>query len=347
MRPTKILLVLGLLTLGSGAARSAVAEDGPDLALDVPRMESTARVMTGIYHEPGRAPALDATVPVSGTCVLDPDENCVGGPGIRKLLRFDVLVHNVGTQDLVIGNPKDLPDLFVYSACHRHYHFKGAALYELLDPDGNVVKTGRKQGFCIEDTLPSSSATTTPKHYDCTNQGIQVGWADWYPSILDCQWIDVTDLPAGPYQLHVSWNPKHLMGETNFDNNEGTVPVTIPAPTDPPPVVDAITSPTARTVAAPGRLLDVSWSAHDDTGIVTQEVWASSDGGNTWKEIVGDVPGDKSRFRWMVPPTFPPGQTLIKVVARDGSVQHGELVSAPFRVVTPASTRLPRRSAAN
>jgi hypothetical protein len=343
MRHSNILLALGLLSL----ATVAVAEDGPDLELDVPRMQSSARIVTGVYHKPTRAPALDATVPVSGTCVLDPDENCVGGPGIRKLLRFDVLVHNVGNRDLVIGNPKDLPDLFVYSACHRHYHFKGAALYELLDPAGQLVKTGRKQGFCIEDTLPSSSATTTPKHYDCTNQGIQVGWADWYPGILDCQWIDITDLAPGSYQLYVSWNPKHLMAETSYDNNQGTVPVTIPAPTDAPPVVDEIKAPVATTVAEPGRALDVSWAAHDDGGVITQEVWYSTDDGATWTEIVGDVPGDKSTYRWFVPERTHGGMALIKVVARDASVQRGELVSAPFRIVTPSNTRLPKRTTSN
>jgi hypothetical protein len=341
MRPSTILLAIGMLSL----ATVAVAEDGPDLELDIPRMLSSARIETGVYHKPTRAPALDATVPVSGTCVLDPDENCVGGPGIRKLLRFDVLVHNVGNEDLIIGDPKAQPNLFVYSACHRHYHFKGAALYELLDPTGGLIRTGRKQGFCIEDTLPSSSATTTPKHYSCTNQGIQVGWADWYPGILDCQWIDITDLEPGQYQLHVFWNPKKLMGETNLDNNQGTVPITIPPPTDAAPVVDQITTPTADSVAQPGRDIDVSWTAHDDVGVVTQEVWYSTDDGATWQEIVGDVPGDKHTYRWMVPARAPGGKALVKVVARDASVQRGELISPAFRIVKPSNARLSKRTA--
>jgi hypothetical protein len=343
MRSSTILLALGLLSL----ATVAVAEDGPDLELDVPRMQSSARIVTGVYHKPTRAPALDATVPVSGTCVLDPDENCVGGPGIRKLLRFDVLVHNIGNEDLVVGDPKLQPDVFVYSACHRHYHFKQAALYELLDQSGTVVKTGRKQGFCIEDTLPSSSSTTSDKHYSCTNQGIQVGWADWYPSILDCQWIDITDLTPGAYKLHVFWNPKRLMPETSLDNNQGTVPITIPAATDSAPVVTEIKAPVASTVAQPGRALDVSWAAHDDGGIVTQELWFSTDDGATWQEIVGDVPGDKSRYHWIVPARTKGGTAIVKVVARDASVQRGELVSAPFRIVTPSNTRLPKRTTIN
>lgn len=338
-------LSFGLAALGL-VALAAQAFAGPELELDVGRIRSSAKITTGIYHEPGRAPTLDATVPVSGTCVLHPDEDCVGGPGIRKLLRFDVVVHNRGDEDLIVGNPKDRPDLFVYSACHRHYHFKQAALYELLDPSGKVVKTGRKQGFCIEDTIPSA-AGAPPKRYDCNRQGIQVGWADWYPSVLDCQWIDVTDLPPGPYVLHVFWNPERLMPDGSLENNEGFVAVTIPAPTDPAPVVDRIDVPVATTSAPSGGSLDVRWAAHDDAGVVTQEVWYSLDDGASWKQIVGDVPGGTQRFRWKIPPRISTTKARIKVVARDASVQRAELVSEPFRIVSSGPRKLPKRASAS
>ncbi|MBM4246835.1 MAG: hypothetical protein FJ148_24090 [Deltaproteobacteria bacterium] len=325
----------------------AVAADGPNLVLDVERMRSSARLSTGIYHEPRRAPLLDSTIPTSGTCVLHPDEACVGAPGIRKLLRFDVLVHNRGDQDLVVGNPKERPDFFVYSGCHRHYHFRAAARYELLDATGGVVRTGRKQGFCLEDTLPSElGAGTPPKRYTCANQGVQVGWADWYPGTLDCQWIDVTDLPPGDYQLHVFWNPDRLMPETTLDDNAGTIPVTIPAPRGAPPVVDAIESPAPGALAVAGRPLDVRWRAHDDERVVTQEVWLSADDGATWKQIVGDVPGDRTHHRFLVPLGAASRRARVKVVARDASVQRGERVSEAFRIEVPRPPRLPRRDAA-
>ncbi len=281
---------------------------------------------------------------MSGTCVLHPDENCVGGPGIRKLLRFDVLVHNRGDQDLVIGPPDDRPDVFVYSACHRHYHFRDAALYELRDAGGTVVRRGRKQGFCLEDTLPSEASGAPPKRYDCSFQGVQVGWADWYPQILDCQWIDVTDLPPGDYQLRVVWNPNRLMPETRIDNNEGVVPVTFPAPQDAPPLVEEIRAPGVRTVAQAGRLLEVDWTARDDGGVVTQEIWLSTDDGATWQQLVGDVPGARSRTRVELPAGTESTRARVKVVARDASVQRGELVSEPFRIVPPKRTRIPRRA---
>src|SRR5262249_21097473 len=123
--------------------------------------------------------------------------------------------------------------------------------------------------------------------------------------------------------------------------------ITIPAPTDAPPVVDSIVTPTAATVAEPGRAVDVAWTAHDDLGVITQEVWYSTDDGAHWTEIVGDVPGDKTRYRWIVPTRMLGDKLLIKVVARDASVQRGELVSPAFRVVRPSNTRLPSRTTDN
>jgi hypothetical protein len=270
--------------------------------------------------------------PISGNCVLDPSEQCVGGPGIRKLLRFDVQVHNRGDEDIVIGDPRAHPDLFQYSACHGHFHFAQASLYELLNAGGDVVATGRKQGFCLEDTNPSSPATTWPRRYNCENQGIQVGYSDVYPAELDCQWIDVTDLPPGPYTLHVLWNPEGLIPESSLDNNEGFVPITIPASEDPPPVVGRITHPTASAIVPAGRAARVAWSASDDGAIASQEVWLSRDDGAIWEQLAGNLPGAARSFYWSVPLSAVSDRARIKIVARDASADKGEAVSARFRI---------------
>ena len=128
--------------------------------------------------------------------------------------------------------PEERPDLFLYSACHGHYHFGGFARYELLDESNNVVVTGRKQAYCMEDTIQVAQGPEVgcSKMFDCYNQGIQAGWSDLYGNTLDCQWLDITDLPAGPYRLRVSLNPGQQVQEVTFDNNTAVVPVTIPAP---------------------------------------------------------------------------------------------------------------------
>jgi hypothetical protein len=55
-----------------------------------------------------------------------------------------------------------------------------------------------------------------------------VGWADLYPSTLPCQWIDVTDVAAGSYDLCVILNTEGLLAE-NPAGDSGCVPVTLTA----------------------------------------------------------------------------------------------------------------------
>ena len=59
-------------------------------------------------------------------------------------------------------------------------------------------------------------------------QGISPGWSDLYGNGLDCQWIDVTDVPPGKYELRVDLNPSRTFQELTFDNNSASVEVTVP-----------------------------------------------------------------------------------------------------------------------
>ena len=157
-------------------------------------------------------------------------EQCVGGLGERRLLRFSVEAINQGQATLTVPPPEERPDLFLFSACHGHFHFGGFASYELLDPSGKSLLKGRKQAYCMEDTIQVAQGPNVgcSKVYDCYNQGIQAGWSDLYGNTLDCQWLDITEIPAGNYQLKVSLNPSQSFQEVSFDNNTAIVPVTIP-----------------------------------------------------------------------------------------------------------------------
>lgn len=161
-----------------------------------------------------------------GTASCAVAEQCVNVSGTRKLLRFPTLTTNSGTRDLVLGDPTVSPNLFEWGACHGHYHFEGYASYRLVRGDGSLVGTGRKQSFCLGDNLHLSGSTYDPQ-YHCNYQGITAGWADEYAASLDCQWIDVTGVPAGTYYLEVTVNPAHSLFESSFTNNTARVPVTI------------------------------------------------------------------------------------------------------------------------
>ena len=147
--------------------------------------------------------------------------------GTHKLLRFSTETRNIGTGDLVLGNPSTNPH-FNWGSCHGHYHFNSFAQYRLLNANGQLVRTGHKVGFCLMDITRHNSGANPSPRYTCSNQGIQAGWADVYSSSLSGQWIVITGLPAGNYILEVEVDPMGLINEADETNNITRVNVTIP-----------------------------------------------------------------------------------------------------------------------
>jgi len=163
-------------------------------------------------------------------CLLE--EGCVSGPGMRRVLVFDTETPNIGSGDLIVGEPSPSNPDFVFSPCHGHYHFEGYATYDLVDAAGNVVASGHKQAYCMRDDsrfLSDSDVRGAPL-YNCDGgvQGISRGWSDIYDVGLDCQWVDITGVPAGDYYLRTRINPERRIYELDYSNNELLVPVYIP-----------------------------------------------------------------------------------------------------------------------
>ena len=188
----------------------------PDLTIDAAQMASSAVVEVVDF-------APDACEIV---------EQCVGGPGKRTLLRFDLRTPNIGEGDMFLGNPEGNP-LFEYSPCHGHYHFTSYADYRLRDANGADVAFGHKQAFCLLDSEPNVTPQVGEPKYTCSFQGIQAGWSDVYGGGLPCQWVDVTGVPPGEYTLHVALNFEKILIEASFDNDTADVTVTIPENTCP------------------------------------------------------------------------------------------------------------------
>lgn len=157
-------------------------------------------------------------------------EGCVGAPGWRRLMRFATQTPNVGDADLRLGAPSAEDPRFEYSSCHEHFHFLGYADYQLNNSEGAEVGHGHKQAFCLLDSqrYVDEPMTPTREMYSCDYQGIQRGWSDVYTANLDCQWVDVTDLPAGSYSLRLSINYNRVIPEASYDNNVIDVPVEVP-----------------------------------------------------------------------------------------------------------------------
>lgn len=178
-------------------------------------------------------------------------EGCVVA-GARRLLRFGTETMNIGSADVVIGSPIGNP-LFHYHTCHQHYHFQQFAEYRIRNSAGNIAGISFKAGFCIEDNFPVVEGANPTAIYDCAYQGMQAGWADFYGPEITCQWIDITDVPAGIYTLELEIDPANLFAESNESNNIARVTVAIDAPSAVPPANDNFAS--AQVITGPSALI--------------------------------------------------------------------------------------------
>ncbi|RIB16991.1 hypothetical protein C2G38_2188553 [Gigaspora rosea] len=131
------------------------------------------------------------------SCVIN--EQCVGAPGWRRLLRFTTTSINSGKTNVHIGNVTDPVYL---------YH-------------------GRKVGFCLQSSWRyfNTEYTSLNSLYDtCAYQGITAGWGDDYVAGLDCQWIDITGLPAQTAPLSYVLNPDGFLCEGSLILNDTNAP---------------------------------------------------------------------------------------------------------------------------
>jgi hypothetical protein len=155
-------------------------------------------------------------------------EGCVDAPGQRKLLHFPGVIANVGVADLCVPGPDENPDAWEFSPCHGHNHLKDFASYRLLTLDGQEAARGHKQSFFLVDILHYRDVPEVPGgDVQCRGSGVSRGWADVYGAGTPCQWVDVTDVEPGDYQLELTVNPLHALPESDYSNNTVLVPVRI------------------------------------------------------------------------------------------------------------------------
>lgn len=196
----------------------AEGEPLPNLQINQARMRTSIQIQTRTF-------AANACEVMEG-CTM---------PGRRRLMRFDLETPNNGEGDLNIGpatrDGRARPQ-FEFAACHRHYHFLGYADYRLYNGCGEEVGNGHKQSFCLEDSRRTGNNPNAPTtaRYGCNrDQGIQAGWSDVYGRTLDCQYVDITDVPPGTYYLQARINTARGVRESDYTDNVATVEITIPA----------------------------------------------------------------------------------------------------------------------
>lgn len=122
---------------------------------------------------------------------------------------------------------------------HAHWHLIGFERYELRRAsDHALVAPSRKVGFCLGDRyetsreeLPGEPAEPVWTE-ECgrgqpglttVREGISVGYGDDYVPALEGQYVDVTDLPPGRYELVHRANVDHALRESDYGNNAASV----------------------------------------------------------------------------------------------------------------------------
>lgn len=131
-----------------------------------------------------------------------------------------------------------------FHAAHQHYHYAGLATYELYAYDaerkerGELVREGRKAGFCFYDTamVDITRADVGPQGYDgrgCLDTaasasgsawytGVSPGFTDFYGWYLPDQYVEITGIEDGVYELVSIADGYGTLVESDATNNAGS-----------------------------------------------------------------------------------------------------------------------------
>lgn len=203
----------GVDSSGSDESSGTGAEGLPDIDMSVVLDQTIDSVYT------------DTAMFAEGSCEVT--EMCVHGSGERRLLRFDTITPNLGPVDFFVGNPTSNPDAFEVG-CGGGPVFQNYASYRLLSADGTEeISFGHKAAFALIDVAPWVEGAGPAQFGFGRDMGISAGWADIYGAGLACQYVDITGVASGDYQLEISINFEHEIEESTFDNNILLVPITI------------------------------------------------------------------------------------------------------------------------
>jgi hypothetical protein len=157
----------------------------------------------------------------------------------RKTMSVNQIVDQTGGATRVVRDVGLMS--FVVHPDHNHWHLLGFEKYELRRAGAKTAlpRRDRKTGFCLGDrfTVPQAPSLTgfsrSPLQADLCGlgrpdllslfTGISVGWGDRYEAHIEGQFIDITGLPDGRYELVHRVNTDSRLAELDYTNNASSV----------------------------------------------------------------------------------------------------------------------------
>lgn len=225
---------------------------GNELLPDLTPITSTSQL------DPAAAERLTVQTSAPRSADLFPDGSWfIDETATGRLLRFPTVAANIGTGPLDIiaegvesnGATQTFQRIwtdtwqfrdvasgeFVFHPTHDHIHFDAFERYELVDAADTVVAVAEKVSFCLRDSIRISEERPEPTGVvfvapaDCggNEQIINPGFGDHYHSLLDDQWIEISDVAPGSYRVRVIVDPLNQIVEADETNNTSTFVVTI------------------------------------------------------------------------------------------------------------------------
>jgi hypothetical protein len=134
------------------------------------------------------------------------------------------------------------------SPTHSHWHLLPFEQYELRTLGGKRIVRDHKSGFCLTSDHRSPLPTLGPRgtqpvgRSDCAKnkpgtkgvlEGIAVGWGDIYIPAKEGQYVDISDLSAGAYDLVHRVNVGRLLRETSYANDSSSLRIRLTEPPGP------------------------------------------------------------------------------------------------------------------
>ena len=137
------------------------------------------------------------------------------------------------------AQPVDAVMRYEVAESHAHWHLMGFERYEIRRAsDHALVGTSRKIGFCLSDRYEARPGGLPGQPEEAVwieecgrgrpelvemREGISVGWGDEYVPTLEGQYVDVTGLAPGRYEIVHRVNTERVFRESDYANNAASV----------------------------------------------------------------------------------------------------------------------------